>query len=109
MTWEVKYLPEADKDYDSLSRSQQIVVNKAIRKVKTNPLPVSEGGYGKPLGHKRGLNLTNFLKIKIRGEGIRVVYRLERTETRMLIIVIGMREDGDVYEIAQRRAKKHDL
>ena len=109
MIWEVKYLPEADKDYDSLSRNQQIIVDKAIKKVKTNPLSVSEGGYGKPLGHKRGINLTNFLKIKIRGEGIRIVYRLERTETKMLVIVIGMREDEEVYEIAQKRAKKHNL
>ena len=109
MIWEVKYLPEADKDYDSLSRNQQIIVDKAIKKVKTNPLSISEGGYGKPLGHKRGINLTNFLKIKIRGEGIRIVYRLERTETKMLVVVIGMREDEEVYEIAQRRAKKYDL
>ena len=109
MIWEVKYLPEADKDYDALARNQQIIVAKAIKKVKTNPLSVYEGGYGKPLGHKRGINLTNFLKIKIRGEGIRIVYRLERTETKMLVIVIGMREDEEVYEIAQRRAKKYNL
>lgn len=109
MIWEVKYLPEADKDYDALSRKQQIIVDKAIKKVKTNPLSIFEGGYGKPLGHKRGINFTNFLKIKIRREGIRIVYRLERTETRMLVIVIGMREDEEVYEIAQRRLKKHNL
>ena len=73
MTWEVKYLPEADKDIASLARNQQIVVQKAIKKVKENPLPQSEGGYGKPLGHKHGTNLTSFLKIKLRGEGIRIV------------------------------------
>ena len=30
MTWEVKYLPEADKDIASLARNQQIVVQKAM-------------------------------------------------------------------------------
>ena len=84
------------------------MVKKAIRKVKENPLPQSEGGYGKPLGHKRDLNLTNLLKIKLRGEGIRVVYKLIWSDSQMLIIVIGIREDEEVYEIASsRRAKYH--
>ncbi len=73
---------------------------KAINKVKENPLPQNEGGYGKPLGNKHGLNLTNLLKIKLRGEGIRIVYKLVRTETQMLIIVIGVREDEEGYDLA---------
>ena len=109
MNWEVNYLPEADKDIASLARNQQIIVQKAIKKVKENPLPQSEGGYGKPLGHKHGTNLTNFLKIKLRGEGIRIVYKLIRTQTQMLIVVVGVREDDEVYEIAQRRRDKHNL
>ncbi|MBQ3477515.1 MAG: type II toxin-antitoxin system RelE/ParE family toxin [Clostridia bacterium] len=109
MSWDIKYLPEADKDLDSLSRQQQVLVKKAIKKVQGNPLPQSEGGYGKPLGHKHGLNLTNLLKIKLRGEGIRVVYKLVKTESQMLIIVIGVREDDVVYEIAHTRRTKHDI
>lgn len=109
MTWDLKYLPEAEKDLTSLDRSRQLIVRKAIKKVQQNPLPQSEGGYGKPLGHKKGTNLTNFLKIKLRGEGIRVVYKLYRTEIRMLIVVIGVREDEEVYEIAQKRKSKNDL
>ena len=106
MNWEVLYLPEAEKDYRSLARNQQLVVRKAINKIRENPLPQSEGGYGKPLGHRNGTNLTGYLKIKLRGECIRIVYRLVRTETRMIIIVIGVREDNEVYEIAQRRVEK---
>ena len=109
MNWIVQYLPEADKDLDSLSRTQQVMVKKAINKVKENPLPQNEGGYGKPLGHKRGLNLTNLLKIKLRGEGIRVVYKLIKTESQMLVIVIGVREDEEVYETAYSRRIKHNL
>ena len=109
MSWEVNYLPEANKDIASLARNQQIIVQKAIKKVKENPLPQSEGGYGKPLGHKHGTNLTNFLKIKLRGEGIRIVYKLIRTQTQMLIVVVGVREEEEVYEIAQRRRDKNNL
>ena len=89
MNWNVLYLPEANKDLDSLSRQQQILVKKAIKKVQANPLPQNEGGYGKPLGHKHGLNLTNLLKIKLRGEGIRIVYKLIKTDSQMLVIVVG--------------------
>ncbi|MBR4575922.1 MAG: type II toxin-antitoxin system RelE/ParE family toxin [Clostridia bacterium] len=92
MTWDIKFLPEADRDLDELSHSQQVIVKKAIKKVQQNPLLANEGGYGKPLGHKRGLNLTNLLKIKLLKEGIRIVYKLIRTETKMLIVVVGVRE-----------------
>lgn len=81
--------------------------NKAIKKVKQNSLPQAEGGYGKPLGNKHGVNLTTLLKIKLLCEGISIVYKLVRTDTKMLIIVVGAREDEEVYEIAQRRLAMH--
>ena len=109
MIWKLLYLPEAEKDYRSLAHNQQLLVDKAIQKVKSNPLAQDEGGYGKPLGYKSGTNLTGYYKIKLRGIGIRIVYKLIRTETQILVIVIGMREDEEVYEIAARRIKKHDL
>ena len=109
MNWSLVFLPEAMKDMQSLSRSRQAMVKKAIKKVQENPLPQNEGGYGKPLGSKRGLNLTGLLKIKLRGEGIRVVYKLERRESQMLVIVVGIREDEEVYQIAHTRRDKHLL
>lgn len=109
MSWKLIYLPEAEKDYKNLAFSQQIIIDKAIKRVKENPLPQDEGGYGKPLGHKQGRNLTGYLKIKLKGEGLRAVYKLIRTESKMLVIVIGIREDEEVYEIAERRIKKYGL
>ena len=92
MNWKLLYLPEAEKDYRSLDHNQQLIVTKAIDKICSNPLPAEEGGFGKPLGHKRGLNLTGYLKVKLRKE-----------------VVIGMRSDDEVYEIAQKRIQKHHL
>ena len=109
MSWELIYLPEAEKDFNNLVFRQQVVIDKAIKQVKENPLPQDEGIYGKHLGHKRGSNLTGYLKIKLKGEELRVVYKLIRTESKMLVIVIGIREDEEVYEIAERRIKKHGL
>ncbi len=93
MSWEINYIPDAAKDFKRLSKGQQIQVAKAINKVATNPLPAQEGGYGKSLGNKQGNNLSGFLKIKLRDAGIRVVYKIIRTDSQMSIIVIGMRND----------------
>ena len=107
MNWKLVYLPEAAKDLKNLAGNQRLMVIKAIGKVLQNPLPVTEGGYGKPLGNKQGSDLTGFLKIKLRDAGIRVVYKLIRTE--MLVVVIGARADDEVYETAQHWAKKNHL
>ena len=109
MNWKLLYLPEAEKDYRSLGHNQQLIVTKAIDKICSNPLPAEEGGFGKPLGHKRGLNLTGYLKVKLRKEGIRIVYTLVRTKSEVIVVVIGMRSDDEVYEIAQKRIQKHHL
>ena len=73
MTWSIEFLEEAEKDMKKLDHSAQIQVLKGITKVSKNPLPAEEGGYGKPLGNKSGINLTNLLKIKFRDLGIRAV------------------------------------
>jgi len=49
MVWIVEYLEEAEKDLKELDRSQQLQVLKSIKKVSANPLPNTEGGFGKPL------------------------------------------------------------
>ena len=109
MRWQIEYLEEAKKDLKKLDRSAQIIVLKGIDKVSENPLPVQQGGYGKPLGNKSGTNLTNLLKIKFRDIGIRVVYKVEYTDTVMRIIVISARADEQVYKETTKRRTKHDL
>lgn len=108
MSWNVKYLPEALEDFKKLDGNQKILVRKAIQKVCQNPLPVTEGGYGKPLGNKGGNNLSGYFKIKLRGAGLRVVYQLIRQGNNILVIIIGAREDEEVYEAAQKRITKYN-
>jgi len=101
--WDVIFLPEAERERDDLESSARNQVDKAIRKVSQNPLPKSEGGYGNPLGHKHGKNLTGLLKIKLKKLGIRVVYMLVREKEKMCIVVVAARADNEVYEIAETR------
>ncbi len=103
MSWNIEYRPEALDDLRKLDGSQRAPVLKAIKKVSTNPLPDYEGGYGKPLGNRNGNNLTGFLKIKLKKYGIRVVYDLVREDQNMRIIIIGIRSDNEVYDLAEKR------
>ena len=105
MNYRFEYSEEAKKDRKAFNNYQLDQIDKAIRKVAKNPLPQSEGGYGKPLGNKRGRNLTGCLKIVLMKLGIRVVYELIRTETTMEIIVIAARADEEVYDMAAKRVK----
>lgn len=109
MSWKLSYLPEAEKDLKALDGSQRILVLKAIKKVQQNPLPAEENGYGKSLGNYGSTGLARLLKIKLRAAGLRVVYKLQRTESEMLVIVIGVRADEEVYDIASKRAARHSL
>lgn len=109
MTWSIEFLEEAKKDMKKLDHSVQVQVLKGIRKVSQNPLPKEEGGYGKPLGNKGGTNLTNLMKIKFRDLGIRVVYKVERVDEVMKIIVVFARTDEQVYKEAAKRKDKYDL
>ena len=109
MNWSLQYLPEAEKDLRDLDGSQRILVLKALKKVQKNPLPVDEQGYGKPLGNHNSTSLAGLLKIKLRSSGLRIVYQLRRTESSMLVIVIGVRADEEVYDIAQKRSSYNKI
>ncbi len=87
----------------ALDGSVRAQVLSAVRKVSKNPLPKREGGYGTELGNKYGIDLTGCLKVKLKKAGIRIVYKLERTELGMRIIIVGMRADMVVYREAARR------
>ena len=103
MSWAIEYTSDAFGDLLSLDGSQRKVVRKAVARVAVNPLPRSEGGYGKPLGNRGGRDLTGLLKIKLRGSGLRIVYYLKREAKKMVIVVVGVRASDEVYTIAVRR------
>ena len=71
MMWQVQFLEAAQKDFERLDGSQKQETAKAICKVSQNPLPASEGGYGKPLGAHTDTNIKN------QAEALRHPYRLQ--------------------------------
>lgn len=105
MQWKIKYHPLAVEDLAKLDGSVRKIVLKGIVKVSANPKPQSQGGYGKPLGNKRGNDLTGLLKIKYRDIGVRVLYKLveDQKTHEMFILVISARADNEVYDLAGKR------
>lgn len=100
MKWTIEYTKEAENDLRSLDGAQRLQVLKAIKKVSVNPLPNSEGGYGKPLGNHLSSKLTGYMKIKLLKLGLRVVYAIENQGNIMRIIIISVRDDETIYKMA---------
>ena len=89
--------------YRSLAELDNSIRNpvlKGIKKVQENPLPRNEGGYGVPLGNKEGNDLTGLFKVRFLKYGIRVVYKLERHDHVMKVIVVSARHENKVYSEA---------
>jgi len=105
MVWDIDYHDKALKDLEGLTKTVNARVIKAINKVAKNPLPQSEGGYGKPLGNRQSSKLAGCMKIKLKSIGIRVVYQLVRVNAVMKIVVVSVRDDDEVYKEAERRIK----
>ena len=103
MAWKINYHDKAKAELYELNNSAKARVVKAIMKVSENPLPQSEGGYGKPLGNKVSSKLAGYMKIKLKSIGIRIVYRLIREDTVMYILIISVRDDNKVYKDAESR------
>ncbi|MDR0903841.1 MAG: type II toxin-antitoxin system RelE/ParE family toxin [Ruminococcus sp.] len=109
MSWHISYLDEAERELAAFDKAGRTQIAKGILKALQNPLPKSEGGYGHPLGNKAGINLTGCLKLKFLKLGVRVVYKLIRSEYEMKVIIISVRADNEVYIEAKKRLDKDNL
>ena len=106
MIYKLSFLKEAAEDYRRLDASQRLYVDKTLKKIRRNPLVDKEGGYGKPLSNQNGSKLAGYLKIKLKKQGIRIIYKLEKIENEIIVIIIGMREDSKVYKEGSKRVAK---
>ena len=61
------------------------------------------------MGNQSGIDLSGLMKIKFRKIGIRVVYKVEITDSIMKIVIISARSDDRVYIEAEKRRKKYDI
>lgn len=97
MEYQIKFHPEALKEFCSLDGSIKKLVKKQIDKLKTSPL------LGEELGNKNGYDLTGYRKMYVCKKQVRIVYSIVENVLLVNIIAIGKREDMEVYSTAAER------
>lgn len=95
MTYKLKFLPSAKKEWDKLDSSIKTQFKNKLKKCLENP-------HIQP-NKLRGFD--NAYKIKLRSAGYRLVYEINNQEVVVFVIVVGKRENNKIYDKAINRTK----
>ena len=93
MTYKLKFLPSAKKEWDKLDNSINSQFKSKLAKCLENP-------------HIPAYRITGFdcaYKIKLRSAGYRLVYEVDDQEIIVFVIAVGKRENNSVYDKARDR------
>ncbi|MDD2863772.1 MAG: type II toxin-antitoxin system RelE/ParE family toxin [Methylococcales bacterium] len=93
MTYRLKFLPSAQKEWDKLDNSIKAQFKKKLVKCLENP-------------HIPANRLHDFecaYKIKLRSVGYRLVYEVDDGEIIVFVIAVGKRENNAIYDVATQR------
>jgi mRNA interferase RelE/StbE len=95
MTYKLKFLPTALKEWKKLDNSvQSQFKNKLKERLQTPHVTVSQlSGF------------ENHYKIKLRASGYRLIYEVIDNKLYILVIAVGRREKNIVYKKALKRKK----
>lgn len=93
MTYKLKFLPSAKREWDKLDNSIKSQFKNKLRKCLENPhIPANKLH-----------NLDCAYKIKLRSVGYRLVYEVDDQEIIVFVIAVGKRENDDVYKKTKSR------
>ncbi|HOP46930.1 MAG TPA: type II toxin-antitoxin system RelE/ParE family toxin [Desulfobacteraceae bacterium] len=95
MTYKLKFLPSALKEWKKLDSSIRQQLKKKLSERLQKPYVQSARIFG----------YANHYKIKLRATGYRLVYEVIDNELVVLVIAIGKREKGVVYSTLEKRKK----
>jgi mRNA interferase RelE/StbE len=93
MSYNLKFLPTALKEWKKLDNSIQVQLKKKLKeRLEVPHVPSSQlSGF------------ENHYKIKLRASGYRLVYEVIDDELYVLVIAVGRRDKNLVYKKAQNR------
>ena len=93
MSYKLKFIPTALKEWQKLDYSVRAQFKKKLRKRLEHPhVPGS-----------RLLGFENHYKIKLRASGYRLVYEVIEQEICVMVIAVGKRDKNLVYKKARKR------
>lgn len=95
--YRLKFLPAALKEWDKLDGGTQLQFLKILKRRLIEPrVPKAALAF-----------MPDCYKIKLRGLGYRLVYRVDEREILIVVLAVGKREQGVVY--GQAKARFADL
>ena len=89
MSYELEFLPSALKVWQKLDNSIKVQFKKKLSERLENP----KGTKDKLRGYE------DVYKIKLRDVGYRLAYQVKDDEIVVLVLVVGKRENNEVYEM----------
>jgi mRNA interferase RelE/StbE len=93
MTYRIKFLPTALKEWEKLASDLRDQFKKKLIERAENPRVPSSQLHG----------FKDFYKIKFRSSGYRLVYEVNDEEIIIYVIAVGKRDRGIVYKKAKKR------
>ena len=95
--YDIQFHPLVEDDLKKLNNSVRIEVFKKLKKIQTSP------ELGELLGNKNGMNLSGLRKMYVAKKQIRIVYEIVESMIVVKVLVVGKREDMEVYKQAELR------
>ena len=89
MSYELEFLPSALKEWQKLDNSIKVQFKKQLSERLENPKVTKD----KLRGYE------DVYKIKLRDVGYRLAYQVKDSEIVVLVLVVGKRENNEVYEM----------
>ena len=89
MSYELEFLPGALKEWQKLDNSIKVQFKKKLSERLENPKVAKDKLWG----------YEDVYKIKLRDVGYRLAYQVKDSEIVVLVLVVGKRENNEVYEM----------
>lgn len=89
MSYELEFLPGALKEWQKLDNSIKVQFKKKLSERLENPKVAKDNLRG----------YEDVYKIKLRDVGYRLAYQVKDSEIVVLVLVVGKRENNEVYEM----------
>lgn len=93
MSYKLRFLPQALKEWKKLGKTVQSQFKKRLAERLENPKVEADKLSG----------TDNNYKIKLRSAGYRLVYHIHQGELIVTVLAVGKRERAEVYSKAQNR------
>ena len=83
-----------------MSKRMKLKLIEKVDYISKHPKSKNEGGYGEPLAG----DLKGLLKFRFMSD-YRVVYKLEYDHATVIVLIVGMRKDNQIYKNVLKRVK----